>query len=483
MTFSSKMSASEWHNWDLWLLFAARFIRMASYGALTNVLLRYFTAVGLLAADVGVILTGILLGDLVITLFLTTRADSIGRVKVLVIGSGLKALAGITFARTTSFSWLLIAGIIGVISPAGGEVGPFLATEQAALTDVIVRTHLATSESTSTDESQNRRLSAMRSSPEVTSRVAEIFGWYNALGYGALALGNTLGGEMVQYLQKQNGELFAYNMMFYLYAVLAVIMALLYKLLSAQVEAESPDNNIPLTHVSQPSSLQQPVEWYYFGLKSHRSLVVVRRLSILFAMDSFAGGFAMQTAIVVWLAERWNFRFAELGFILSAANLASGISTIAAGYIVKWLGAVPTMVYTHLPSNILLILVPLMPTARSAVVMLLLRFSISQMDVPARQAYVSTVVASSERSAAGGITNVVRSLGLALAPFPLTYLQSKPPMSFAFSSTFYICGGIKCIYDISLYIAYVLAQNPQGVTGKPAEEMPLLSKENRQAIA
>ncbi len=140
---------------------------MSSYGALTNVLLRYFTAVGLSAADVGIILTGILLGDLVMTLFLTTRADSIGRVKVLVIGSGLKAIAGITFARATSFYWLLIAGIIGVISPAGGEVGPFLATEQAALTDVIVRAHMLSSDSS---------MSSTRSSAAVTSRVAEIFG-------------------------------------------------------------------------------------------------------------------------------------------------------------------------------------------------------------------------------------------------------------------------------------------------------------------
>jgi len=442
---------------------------MVSYGAMTNVLLRYFTAVGLSPANVGVLLTAILLGDLGITLYLTTQADAIGRVKVLVIGSGLKALAGITFARATSFYWLLFAGIIGVISPAGGEVGPFLATEQAALTDVIVRAHM--SDSTSAEG----RMNSIRSSPEVTSRVAEIFGWYNAMGYDALAAGNTLGGVMVQYLQVEHGELFAFRMMFYLYALLAGIMAVLYKMLSAQVEAET--LGIPLTHTSTTSSLARPLEWYYFGLRSERSRVVVRRLSLLFAMDAFAGGFAMQTAIVVWLAERWNFKYAQMGLILSAANLASGASTVAAGYFVKWLGAVPTMVYTHLPSNILLILVPLMPTASSAVCMLLLRFSISQMDVPARQAYVSTVVSSSERSAAGGITNVVRSLGLALAPFPLAYLQSAPPMSFAFSSTFFICGGIKCIYDITLYVAYVLAQKTVEAQPTNMEEKPLLPKE------
>jgi MFS family permease len=474
MVSSSKMSASEWHNRNLWLLFAARFIRMASYGALTNVLLRYFTAVGLSAADVGIVLTGILLGDLGITLFLTTQADSIGRVKVLVIGSCLKAMAGITFARATSFYWLLLAGIVGVISPAGGEVGPFLATEQAALTDVIIRTHMVT---TSSDESNDHNSSFVQSSPEVTSRVAEIFGWYNALGYAALAAGNTIGGEMVQYLQEENGELFAFKMMFYLYASMAAVMAVLYKFLSAEVEAESV--GIPLTHSSPAATSQRPLEWYFFGLRSRSSFVVVRRLSLLFAMDAFAGGFAMQTAIVVWLAERWNFKYAEMGLILSAANLASGISTISSGYFVKWLGAVPVMVYTHLPSNILLILVPLMPTARSAVLMLVLRFSISQMDVPARQAYVSTVVSSYERSAAGGITNVIRSLGLALAPFPLAYLQSKPPMSLAFSSTFFICGGIKCIYDITLYVAYVLAQKPQEAISKPAEERSLLEKDTR----
>jgi len=468
----SKMLSTEWSNPNLWLLFAARFIRMTSYGALTNVLLRYFTVIGLSAKDVGFILTGILLGDLCITLFLTTRADLMGRKLVLVIGSALKALAGITFARATSFYWLLAAGIVGVISPAGVEVGPFLATEQAALTDVIVRTH---TDSSPTNESHDQYTS-VRSSLDVTSRVAEIFGWYNAMGYAALAVGNSLGGLFMQYLVKENGELFAFRMMFYLYAIMAGFMAFLYNYLSSEIEAEIV--GIPLTHSSPASTSLQPLEWYYFGLKSYRSFVIVRRLSFLFAMDAFAGGFAMQTAIVVWLAERWDFRYADMGIILSAANLASGISTIAAGYFVKWLGAVPTMVYTHLPAQVLLILVPMMPTAHSAALMLVFRFCISQMDVPARQAYVSTVVASSERSAASGITNVVRSLGLSLAPFPLAYLQSKPPLSFAFSSTFYICGVIKCVYDITLYVAYVLAVKPQDVITQATEEQPLIAQDD-----
>ncbi len=100
---------------------------------------------------------------------------------------------------------------------------------------------------------------------------------------------------------------------------------------------------ISVTIKSTASSLEQSLEWYHFGLRSERSRLVVRRLSLLFAMDAFAGGFAMQTAIVVWLAERWSFQYAQMGFILSAANLASGLSTIVAGYFVKWLGAVPTM--------------------------------------------------------------------------------------------------------------------------------------------
>jgi MFS family permease len=460
---------SEWDDRDVWLLFSARFIRMLSYGGITTVLLRFLLAVGLSATDVGIILFGIMLGDLFITLYLTTEADTIGRVKVLVVGATLKLLAGTAFARSTSFYWLLASGIIGVINPIGGEIGPYLATEQAALTDVIVRIHMS---------STSLNFSSVRSSTAVTSRLAEIFGYYNALGFVALALGNVLGGVIVQQVELQYGELVAFRMMFVIYAMMAAIMILIYLLLSPNAEV---DKEFMALTASISTPIDSPVEWYYFGIRRKKSRAIVGPLSLLFAMDAFAGGFAIPTSIVVWLSKRWFMDSAQMGLILSATSVLSGLSAIISGYMVKRFGAVQTVILTQMPSNLFLVLVPFMPSATSAVCMLFLRFSMSSMHMPATQAYLATVVSSSERSAAGGIANVVRSLGLAISAIPLAYLQSAPALSLKFSLPFFLCGGIKSLYDLLLYILYKLTKNNSPTPAKVAfvehaEEQPLLSK-------
>ena len=150
------------------------------------------------------------------------------------------------------------------------------------------------------------------------------------------------------------------------------------------------------------------------GLHRSDSVFIVARLSCLFALDAFAGGFVMQTWIAYWFEERWNFSPKLLGDLISISNVVAGISGISAAYFVSRFGAINTMVRTYLPSNIFLLLVPFMPTKNAAALMLVTRFCISQMDVPARQSYVAMVVASNERSAAGGITNIARSVGLLL---------------------------------------------------------------------
>ena len=151
-----------------------------------------------------------------------------------------------------------------------------------------------------------------------------------------------------------------------------------------------------------------------FGL--HRSRQVVFRLSSLFALDAFAGGLVVQSMVAYWFNMKFGVQPAVLGTIFFAANILAGISALSAAWIAKRIGLINTMVYTHIPSNILLILVPLMPTLPLAITALLLRFSISQMDVPTRQSYTMAVVSPDERSAAMGVTSISRSVGASLSP-------------------------------------------------------------------
>lgn len=458
----------EWHNRDVWLIFLARFIRNLSYGSMATILLRYLFSIGLDASEVGSILFSIMVGDLCITLYLTASADSVGRVKVLVFGSVLKLIAGLVFANTTSFYWLLASGVLGVINPVGAEIGPYLATEQAALTDVVVRIHMSSSSC--------HNYSMTKSSMVVTSKLADIFGYYNALGFIASAAGNIVGGQIVQDLENVYGQLFAFKMMFVFYSAMATCMIIVYLMLSSNTEA---DKEFYALTASITSPIDDTSEWYYFGLRRPRSRKLMGYSSILFALDAFAGGFVIPTSVVLWLIKRWDFDSSKVGYILSATSLVCGLSSIFTGSMVKRCGTVETIIYTQIPANVFVMLIPLMPTATSAVAMLVLRFSLSMMAMPATQAYVTTLVSSSERSAAGGISNVVRSLGLAFSTIPLAYLQSSSPSSLTFSSPFYLCGGLKMLYCLFLYLFYMLTKKPsknpsKAISQQQAEEQPLL---------
>ena len=173
-------------------------------------------------------------------------------------------------------------------------------------------------------------------------------------------------------------------------------------------------------------------------------------LSALFMVDSFAGGFVAQAFLSYYYEQKYDFQISSLGGVLAVCNIVGGISGVVSSKLVARIGAMATMIFTHLPSNILLLLIAITSNPTLAVIFLIGRFCISQMDVPARQTYVSMVVSSQERSAANGITNIARSVGVMLA-FPLAgYLWEFPSDSFMFSLPFLLGGGLKIFYDLTL---------------------------------
>ena len=292
-----------------------------------------------------------------------------------------------------------------------------------------------------------------------------LFGWYNMAGYLAQAFGALFGGFIVQTMQETYGydDLFSYQIILILFGGIGLLKGIMTFFLSDNVESNKP----------APTSTSWLAK---FGLHNPNSVTIVIKLSFLFIVDSFAGGFIMQSLIVFWFYTKYGTSESYLGVILLVSNILAGFSALAATPLVGKIGPLKTMVVTHLPSNIFLLFIPFMPTQIYAVVMLFLRFSISQMDVPARQAYVAMVVEENERSAAGGITNIVRSIGLAASPAIAGALVSYPVDSFVFATPWLIAGGLKIIYDIAVWVLFSLSseKNPDPVA--PSENTALLSK-------
>jgi len=386
---------------DGWLLFATRSIRLFAYGGLSVVLVLYLVSLGLTESNVGLLLTSTLLGDTLISLYLTTQADRIGRRRMLIVGAVLMVAAGLVFGFTTRLWVLVVAGTIGVISPSGQEVGPFLSIEQAALSQVV------------TDRNRT-----------------DVFAWYTLAGSLATALGALAAGIATHALQTSWAPVDSYRAIVVAYAAIGIALAVMFTRLTPASEARA-------THIS------------LIGV--HRSRGVVLKLSALFALDSFGGGFVVQSLAAYWFYLRFGVDPQTLGALFFGANVLAGISALLASRIANRIGLINTMVLTHLPSNVLLILIPLMPTLPLAALMLLVRFSISQMDVPTRQSYVMAVVDPDERSAASGITGVARTTGAALSPLFAGLLFAQPSL---ISAPFFIAGSLKIAYDLLLFRAF-----------------------------
>lgn len=387
------------------LLFTTRTLRLFGYGFLSVVLALYLIKSGFDDFLMGLLFSLTLVGDAGISLFLTTTADRFGRKKTLIIGAALMMVAGVVFVLTSNPLILILAAIIGVISPSGNEIGPFLPVEQAMLSQLVTK-----------------------------EQRTGLFAWYGLIGSLATAFGALAGGSLATFLQGRGiSQLDSYRVILLGYAIIGGMLALVFTGLSTACEVTP--------------SAAAPAQQSRIGL--HKSRGVVFKLSMLFSLDAFAGGFVLQSFMAYWFHVRFGADEAMLGSIFFGANLLAGFSALLAVPLAKKIGLIRTMVFTHLPSNILLILVPLMPTFAFAITMLLLRFSISQMDVPTRQAYTMAVVDPDERSAAAGITGIARSIGASLSPAVAGAL-----LSVFLGAPFIIAGGLKIVYDLILYRSF-----------------------------
>jgi MFS family permease len=423
---------------------------MFAYGALSVVLALYLAQIGLSGEQIGLLITATLVGDAVISLLIAGIADRMGRRRMLLVGAGLMIFAGAVFALTSNILFLVVAAIIGTISPSDKEVGPFLSIEQAILPQ--------------TAPDPNR---------------TAIFAWYNLAGSFAAALGALCSGALVGLLQARGvTPLESYRVVIIGYTLLGAILALRFLGLSSQAEVrQQPQPQAAMSTMrgayeelerdaAHPAKRDEPdrssrsyARSGFFGL--HRSRGVVLRLSGLFMLDAFAGGLVVQTLIAYWFYLQYGVDAELLGVIFFGANILAGFSALAAARLAGRFGLINTMVWTHIPSNILLILVPLMPNLPLAIAVLLARYSISQMDVPTRQSYTMAVVDPDERSAAAGITTVARTAASAVSPF---FSGALIGMSLL-AAPFILSGSLKIVYDLALYRSFLAVKPPEERVG------------------
>jgi MFS family permease len=314
----------------------------------------------------------------------------------------LMAAGGCLFALASSPVLLLLAAFTGTISATSSEVGVFNTVDQAILPQVVP--------------------------PERRTWAFATYGLVGNLSQAAGALSAGLIGVFSS-LGLHGAD--AYRPLFWLYAAIGFANMVLFSRLSDGVEMAKLDG---------PRA--------FIGIGRSRSLVV--RLSALFGLDAFAGGFVVLALVSYWFSLRWGLSPEWLGVVFFWAGVLSAFSFLAAGWLAARIGLLNTMVFTHLPSNLLLMLVPLMPTAWLAVALFLARMSLSQMDVPTRQSYSMAIVDPAERTATAGITNVARSVATTISPPIAGYALSITAMAVPFL----LAGGLKIVYDLLLWRAF-----------------------------
>lgn len=396
-----------WLSRDGKLLLAARILRTFGYGFLSVIIAIYLRFLGFEDVQIGLLLGSTLVNSVIFTLFASFYADRIGRRKLLVIYASLMSVSGIIFTITDNYFLLILAAFIGTINVTGSETGAFLTIEQAILPQTI----------------------------KDKKKMNTAFALYNMLGTFAMSAGILLSGlpHLLQIQYYGLSQVESIKFLFVLYSILGFSVMIIYLMVSKQIE-------IKLTYRKTVKQTLSP-----------RSKKIVSKLSALFAVDSFAGGFVIQSVVSLWFFTRFGADLAILSYIFSAAGVLTALSYIAAAKIADRIGLVNTMVFTHIPSNVLLILVAFAPSLQFAVILYLIRMTLSQMDVPTRQSYIVSIVSEDERTAASGLTNVSRNVAQTVSPSVIGYIFQS---FLSLAGPFVLGGVIKIIYDVVLYFNF-----------------------------
>lgn len=397
----------DWLTKDGKLLISARIVRTFAYGFLSIILAIYLSLNGFDEIHIGLILSATLANSVIFNLFSSFFADRIGRKKVLIVYSALMAASGSIFLLTDNYIALIIAAFIGTINVTGSETGSFLSLEQAILPQTVKN----------------------------FKKRNTIFALYNMVGTFAMSGGILLSALPLIIQEKFEFSIIdSFKPLFLIYIGAGIAVVIIYFFLSKKIE------------VSKTTASKKT----FSSNLSPKSKKIITKLSSLFALDSFAGGFVIQSIVAFWFFTKFGVDLTTLSIIFSVAGVFTAISFFFAAKIADKIGLINTMVFTHIPSNILLILVAIAPTFPVAITLYLARMGLSQMDVPTRQAYIVSVVEENERTTAVGITNTSRNIAQSISPS----ITGAIIHSLWFSAPFVIGGLLKIAYDLGIFVNF-----------------------------
>lgn len=436
---------------DVYIIIFSRFLRLVAYGAVALILALYFEKSGFSDARIGLFMTLTLLGDVFVSLLLTLIADTLGRRRTLLLGAFMMAISGAVFATTSNYMALLLAAIIGVISPSGNEIGPFRAVEESTLAHLV---------------------------PE--SQRADVFTWYVVLAVMGTSSGLAMGGIAVDQLLSRKGwtELDAYRAIFWIYTAIGCIKAIMALFLSHQCEPTKkeaqvePDEREPLLNGPDPppglplQSTPSPKRLNPFTAISKPSRWILLKLCSLFIFDSLGSGMAPFSLVNFYMERKFHLEKGKLGGIMSATWFVSTIGNMFASSLAKRLGLIQAMVATHLPSSIFLALLPLPPGLPLTICLLVGRSVLNSMDQAPRSAFLSIVVLPEERTAVMGIVNILKTLSQSGGPWVTGILAGYGRFWIAFVAA----GSLKAAYDLALLIFFAGRVHEKRHTTRSAEE-------------
>ncbi len=389
-------------------IFVARALRDFGDGFVAILLPVYLTAIGMGPFEIGLVATLALLGSALMTLGIGWFGGRTDQRTLLVCASALMAATGIAFAVSTTAGLVAMIAFFGTINPSAGSVSVFVPLEHALLSQSVA-------------DSERTRM----------------FARYSLIGALAAAFG-ALTSASPEYLAGFGlSQLAALKAMFFVYAVLGIVGGVVYAGLPRARSVAS----------DQPAAALGP------------SRGIVYKLAALFSVDAFAGGFAVQSLVALWLFNKFGLSLAAAGLFFFWTGVLSAFSFPVAAWLSTRIGLVNTMVYTHIPSSLCLILAALVPNMYGALGLLLVRAALSQMDVPTRSSYVMAVVTPPERAAAASVTSVPRSLAAALSPALAGALFAAGYEAWPLV----ICGVLKILYDLALLWAFRHIKPPEEV--------------------
>ncbi|MFN0026578.1 MAG: MFS transporter [Acidimicrobiales bacterium] len=396
---------------DARLLLVARGLRAFTDGLVSIALPLYLVARGFSPLQIGALVTATLLGSAAVTLGVGVWGHDWPATALLRWVAVAMAGTGALFSLFESYVPLLVVATIGTLNPSSGDVSVFLPTEQALLPATAPDRHRTA----------------------LFARYSFVGFFLAALGSLAAALPETIGGAAGWSVAA------SLRVTFGVYAAVGIVVWITYGRLSPTMGQPDPQPD------PDPDSAGVAGRSRRFGALGP-SKAVVYRLAALFSLDAFGGGFVVQSILVLWLTQRHGFSATTAGVLFFWAGVASAASALAAPRLARRIGLIRTMAFTHLPANVFLMAAAVMPNATSAVVFLLARALLSQMDVPARTSYVMAVVTAAERPAAASLTNVPRSLAAAATPLAAGWLLSRT----SFGWPLVLGGALKVVYDLLL---------------------------------